>query len=93
MSILTEAHEITSGDRNSSYGDFVEDYARTVALFKLVTGHDLTPAEGIAFMQCVKLSRLGHGLQGDLPPEKLRDSLVDLAGYTRGVAQALGVDE
>lgn len=78
---LLEAHRLVSGDRGDSYGSPWEDYARTVAIFNGITGRDLTTAEGILFMVAVKLSRVAHGLDVGLPPERLRDSITDGAGY------------
>ncbi len=72
-SVCLEAHELTNGARRESYGHPLDDYTRTVGLFKLRTGHDLTAEEGVIFMQCAKESRESH------KPD--RDNRVDLCGY------------
>lgn len=76
-----DAFALVHGDRGALYGHPAEDYARTVALFELMTGHSLTAAEGVVFMKCMKLSRLATALEGDMPPEAMRDTIVDDAGY------------
>lgn len=55
---LLQAAELTRGDRNASYGDPVENYRHTVAVFNAITGRDLTAREGALFMVAVKLARL-----------------------------------
>jgi len=73
MSAALEAHELVNGDRAKSYGPIREDFARTCALFKLMTGIDMTPEQGVTFLMCVKLSRQANGHK--------HDNLVDLCGY------------
>lgn len=81
-SITANAHALVYGDRGALYDHPAVDYQRTVDLFNtMVDGADLTAAEGVVFMLCVKLSRLGNGIEQDFPPEMLRDTIVDLAGY------------
>ena len=57
------------------------DYERTAALFKLMSGVELTTEQAILFMVCVKLSREGfkHG----------HDNCVDCAGYLSLYADAV----
>lgn len=88
--ILQEAHAITHNDRNERYGPPIDDYTRTVAIFQLLTGVDLSPEEGALFMVAVKLSRLRHNIDENLVH---RDSLVDAAGYLwcfASIAEASG---
>ena len=81
-SITADAHALVYGDRGALYDHPAVDYQRTVDLFNsMVEGADLTAAEGVVFMLCVKLSRLGNGIEQGFPPEMLRDTIVDLAGY------------
>jgi hypothetical protein len=81
-SITADAHALVYGDRGALYDHPAVDYQRTVDLFNsIVEGADLTAAEGVVFMLCVKLSRLGNGIEQGFPPEMLRDTIVDLAGY------------
>ena len=76
-SILQEAHRLTHGDRNASYGHPLDDYSRTAALVSALLAHKLTAPiaapEMALVMCCVKLSR-----QMNTPK---RDNLTDLAGY------------
>ena len=78
-SILEEAIRLTSHDRNSDYGNPLEDYQRTAALWTALLAHKLKPGEiiewddAIRCMCAVKLSRDVH--------KKKRDNMVDLAGY------------
>lgn len=74
-SILEEADRLVSVDRGNDYGHPRDDYGRTVRAFNALTGHDLTPEQGILFMVCVKLSRQQH--------KQKRDNLVDAAGYLK----------
>lgn len=76
-----EAHLLVHGDRGKMYAHPLTDYERTCALFMAVSGHDLSPAEGVLFMVSVKLSRIANALDEDMPYELWRDSVVDVAGY------------
>ena len=76
MSILSEAAEIVSRDRQDTYGHPAEDFARTAALWRAEFGWDVKPEDVAIAMALVKLSRLraspGH-----------QDSVVDWAGYAQ----------
>ena len=72
-SILSEADDLVNGSRQSAYGPAREDFGRTVALFKVLTGIELTVAQGLEYMVCVKLSRSAHKFK--------RDNYRDLCGY------------
>jgi len=76
MTILDEAHELTSGDRNDAYGHPADDYKRTAGMWSAWLGTEITALQAQMMMAMVKISRLRHS------PEH-RDSLVDLAGYAR----------
>ena len=81
-SITADAHALVYGDRGALYDHPAIDYSRTAELFNaMVDGADITTAEAVVFMLCCKLSRISHGISNDFPPEMLRDSIVDLAGY------------
>lgn len=71
---LQEAQRLVYGERGAAYGHPYDDYKRTVDAFNALTNATLTPAEGVLFMLCVKLSRAQHS------PNR-RDHYVDLAGY------------
>ncbi len=79
-SVCLEAHELTNGARRESYGHPLDDYTRTVAIFKAITGHDLTVEDGLMFMVCVKLSRQQH--------KPKRDNIVDAIGYLDCIPEA-----
>ena len=72
-SAALEAHELIHGARHGDYGPVREDYARTCALFEMLSGVKLTPEAGVCFMVCVKLSREGH--------KHKHDNIVDAIGY------------
>lgn len=81
-SILQEAQRLVYGDRGEDYGPPDENFARTVDIFRAMTGHDLTPHEGVLFMVAVKLARIATC------PRK-RDNYVDGAGYIDCAWEAL----
>lgn len=76
-----EAHKLVFGDRNATYDHPIVDYERTAALFNAMTGLDIDERQAITFMLCVKMSRIGAGMEMGLDASTVRDSLVDLAGY------------
>ena len=80
-STSAEAARLVHGDRGDTYGHPAVDYARTAALFKALTGVELSVTEAVAFMACVKLSRIGMAMNSGLDAKTVRDSIVDLAGY------------
>lgn len=80
-SVAGEAASLVFGDRGKVYDHPAVDYSRTAELFRAMTGIDLSLREAVAFMVCVKLSRVGAALEHDHPAAMVRDSLVDLAGY------------
>ena len=80
-SILLDAFTLVHGDRGDTYGPPWEDYERTAAIFAATTGVDLSVPEALLYMIAVKLSRIAHALEQDFPPEMVRDSITDAAGY------------
>ena len=88
-STLKEAHNLVYGARGDLYAHPAEDYARTVAIFKQLTGIDMTPEDGILFMLAVKMSRLAHAHQNNFPSAKRYDTVVDGEGYLDCYWQAL----
>ena len=80
-SILLDAYALVHGDRNGTYGPPGQDYARTAAIFAAFTGYEMSVAEALLFMVAVKMSRIGYGLEQEFPPDMLRDSITDAAGY------------
>lgn len=81
-SITADAHKLVYGDRQVAYAHPAIDYTRTVDIFRAITGIELSPEEGALFMKSVKLSRIAYGLEQQHPPELMRDSIVDDAGYS-----------
>lgn len=73
--ILLEALELTSGDRQASYGPPDQDFARTARMWSALKGVDFTATEVAMFMILLKLSRETH--------MRKRDNWTDLAGYAR----------
>lgn len=88
-SITADAHRLVYGDRGTLYDHPALDYQRVCDLYYAFVGIPLDVPEAIAFMMCVKLSRLSFGLNEGFPPEMLRDSLTDLAGYAECMYGAL----
>jgi hypothetical protein len=80
-SISADATRLVYSERGTAYNHPAIDYSRTVDIFRGITGVELTAEEGVLFMVAVKLSRIANGLDEGHPPELMRDSLVDLAGY------------
>jgi len=80
-SVSEEAYGLVFGERNAEYDHPFVDYKRTAELFNALTGRDLDVREAVAFMLCVKMSRLGAALDHNFPAKKIRDTLVDLSGY------------
>lgn len=78
-SVCLTAERIVGGDRRNQYGHPHADYAAATSAFNSFTRRQgpfaLSPAEGVMFMMCVKLSREGH--------KHKTDNLVDLCGYAK----------
>lgn len=80
-SILMEAHRLTHGDRNVSYGHPLDDYTKTAAFWTtalrgagiLKEGAEVAPELAALMMALVKVSR-----QLNRPG---KDNMLDLAGY------------
>ena len=87
--MLLEAHQLVTGDRQATYGPPEQDYARVAAITAAALDTDWTAADAVVQMLAVKLARIGHGVSHDLPPEQIRDSLVDLCGYAHCLWQII----
>jgi len=76
-SVLAEATELVNGDRNSQYGDPIQDFRRTADMWNAYLGFEygaLQPHDVAAMVAMIKLSRIAWS------PDK-RDHWADLAGY------------
>jgi|GEM_PF-1492375 len=77
--ILEEAAQITSTDRNIDYGHPAEDHGRVAAFWTTFLGvklnEPLTPQEVCIMMILLKISRERN--------KHKRDNLVDICGYAR----------
>ena len=72
--VLTDAAALIVGERQSDYGEPVENMRHIVQIFNAWTGQKLTARQGVQFLMAVKMARLEHSPMH-------RDSHVDLAGY------------
>lgn len=72
-SILLEAERILTGERDTDYGDPVENFSRIAEIASLLSGEKLTPETCVTVMIAVKLSREQY--------KHKRDNLVDLVAY------------
>jgi len=73
--ILEEAIELTSKDRRDQYGHPREDFDRTARIASILLGKELSAREVVLILLVMKLSRNAHKYK--------RDTLVDIAGYSR----------
>lgn len=73
--ILAEAERLICGERNAQYGDPLQDFRRTAAIWSALFGRHFYPHEVAMAMAALKLSRLCWS------PGKW-DSWVDAAGYS-----------
>lgn len=76
--VLQTAEKLVNGDRNTQYGDPIDDFRRTADMWSAYLGDDLKiplePHDVAAMMGMLKLSRIRWS------PQK-GDSWIDLAGY------------
>jgi len=86
VSVLTEAAEVTSGERQKDYGHPRDDFARTAVMWNGLLAAKLRAAISAMdvplCMIAVKLAREAH--------RHKRDNLVDIAGYARTGAMVAG---
>lgn len=82
---LEAAAALTIGDRNKDYGDPVENYRHTAAVFNAIAGRDLSAHEAALFMVAVKLARLRTS-------PVLADSYIDAMAYL-GIAHECAAAE
>ena len=83
QSVLDEAGSIIAGDRQQTYGNVAESFARTALVWSGILGVTVTATQVAQCMVGIKLTRLSAS-----PTH--HDSWVDIAGYAalgREVAQ------
>lgn len=79
MNCADEATKLVLGDRNASYGDPDDDYAKTAKMWsgllihKLRPGEEITAKEALLMMALLKISREEF--------RHKRDNIVDAHGY------------
>jgi hypothetical protein len=74
--IISEAHSLITGQRQSDYDHPLHDYTRTADIFRAITGIKLTAEQAVLFMVAVKLSRLANELNRALDvPDNTRDAI------------------
>lgn len=75
--VCREAEELVLGERNSSYGNPADDYAKTAkvwsGLLNPILKRDITPQEAMLMMVGLKLSREVH--------KHKHDNIIDAIGY------------
>ena len=71
---LTEARDLTCGDRDRAYGEPVANMQHIADIFNAITGRDITAREVALMQQATKLARRWHN-----PTH--RDSYVDGMAY------------
>lgn len=75
MTILDEANQLTSVDRQAIYGHPADDFAKVAAMAAPILDSDIDPRlKHALYMVQVKIARL-------LNTPEHHDSIVDLAGY------------
>lgn len=60
LDVLKSAADITSGDRNASYGDPYENHLRIAKVWSVILGFDVTPSQVALCMAGMKLARLAY---------------------------------
>ncbi|QPX62169.1 hypothetical protein PBI_INDLOVU_54 [Mycobacterium phage Indlovu] len=74
-SICEEAADLVNGDRNADYGDALDNFTETGALWAVVFGHPVSAEQVALCLDLVKTARLIHHLDH-------ADSWVDKVGYS-----------
>ena len=72
--LLAEASEVVAKDRNSSYGEPEDAFARIAVLWSAYLNKGVSRTDVAAMMVLMKVARIAH------TPEH-RDSWLDIAGY------------
>lgn len=83
MTILDEANELTSKDRQKVYGHPADDFAKVAAMSAPILASNIDPRlKHALYMVQVKVARL-------INTPNHHDSIVDLAGYANTYAMIL----
>jgi len=77
-SICQEAHRLTNGDRNHTYGHPFDDFTHAAAIAAAILKMPIRPEHIPFIMFAVKIARESHLHK--------RDNLVDIAGYANTLA-------
>ena len=75
VDILTEALDLTTGDRHDEYGDCNVELDRVATMWSVIFESNVTPNQVALAMIALKLTRQMH--------TNKRDNWVDIAGYAR----------
>lgn len=75
VALLDEAAALTSGERNATYGEPVENHEHIARIFNAITGRNLSAREIALVHQATKLARRAKN-------PRHRDSYVDGMAYT-----------
>ena len=73
-SVLEEANKIVTGNRQTDYGNSVENFKHIASIASAILKKELTAEDCCVVLMAVKLARENY--------KHKRDNLVDLAGYT-----------
>lgn len=84
-SMIDEAKEIVSGQRQEDYGSIDESFKRIEALWSAYLGNNIDKYDVPKMMMLLKISRAKNGNH--------RDSFVDIVGYVECIDQLLAIDE
>lgn len=84
-SMIDEAKEIVSGQRQDDYGSIDESFTRIAGLWSAYLGKHVDKYDVAKMMMLLKISRAKNGNH--------RDSYVDIVGYVECVDRLLAMDE
>lgn len=86
-SVLVEARQLITGDRNKTYGSPTENFSNTAAIWNALLRHKLKPGEEITATEVATLM-VGLKLARTVAQPK-RDNFVDMAGYAACGAETM----
>lgn len=87
--VLDEAKSIVYGPRQHQYGHPAVNFQRIADAWAPIFGHKVSVGEvGLALMQ-LKLMRAVNQLHQNATEDEIRDTFVDVAGYSEATMRAL----